>query len=115
MVVQTVISERVGRLDDQVAMVSVVPSARHMWTWCALNRCGRNNLEQHSDQLPVGYLQSPCARVVCRRVCTRRLSKSLYRVELPGIGTSRGEHAEHPIRFDVCDRSVEYLAVVPCT
>ena len=113
MVVQTVIGERVGRLDNQVAKVGVVPSARRMWTWCALNRHGRKHLKQHTDQSPIGYSEFPCARVVCSRVYTRRLSESLYRVQLPGVGMSRGEHRKHPIWFDVGDRSVEYLAVVP--
>ena len=114
-VVQTEISERVGRPKVEVGVVVVVPSARYMWTWCALNRCGREHLEQHTDRQSIGYLQSPCTRMVRSQMYTRSLSESLHRVHLPGVGTSRGEHGEHPGRFDVRNRSVEYLAVVPRT
>ena len=49
-VVQTEISERVGRPSVEVSVIVVVPSARYMWTWCALNRRGREHLEQHTDR-----------------------------------------------------------------
>ena len=107
------ISERVGRPSVEVSVVVVVPSARYMWTWCALNRHGLQHLKQHTNRKPIGYSEFPCAFVVFSRVYTRRLSESLCRVQLPGVGTSRGEHREHPMRFDVGDRSVEYFAVVP--